>query len=123
MFTITPKILEALNAIEPIVAETTLEHEANQDLWMPSDLIPQDHIFDADPPPELAGMLVLNLLTEDGLPYFTQTLCKHLGDEGALYDWIRLWTAEENRHGDAIKMSLRGSLSHEQMRAVELLEF
>lgn len=117
-----PEIKEAMQAISPVIAAVTDAHEANQRLWLPSELIPIEHKT-PDLPPELTGLLTLNLLTEDGLPYFMALLVKHLGDEGPIWDWNRLWTAEEDRHGQVIKLYLYRALSHEERIAVERLQY
>lgn len=89
-------------------------------IWMPSELLPRSR---DDSAPEISseytGMLVLNLLTEDGLPYFLGLLMKHLGDEGALWEWTRIWTAEEDRHGAVIKRYLSHALNSAAMASIE----
>jgi acyl-[acyl-carrier-protein] desaturase len=46
--------------------------------------------------------LLVNLLTEDNLPYYFRTVEKMFGDDGAWGTWVRRWTAEEGRHSMAI---------------------
>lgn len=46
--------------------------------------------------------LVVNLLTEDNLPYYFRTVEKTFGADGAWGEWVRRWTAEEGRHAMAI---------------------
>jgi len=59
--------LEIMAAIDPVIREVYEDHIRKQKLWMPTELLPID--FKAQPvPASLKGMLVLNLLTEDGLP-------------------------------------------------------
>ena len=46
--------------------------------------------------------LLVNLLTEDNLPYYFRTVESIFGAEGAWGEWVRRWTAEEGRHAMAI---------------------
>ena len=46
--------------------------------------------------------LVVNLLTEDNLPYYFRTIERMFGADGAWGAWVRRWTAEEGRHSMAI---------------------
>ena len=46
--------------------------------------------------------LIVNLLTEDNLPYYFRTVENTLGNDGAWGEWVRRWTAEEGRHSMAI---------------------
>jgi len=47
--------------------------------------------------------LVVNLLTEDNLPYYTSTLLAPVREDHPLREWTRRWTAEEWRHSAAIR--------------------
>ena len=46
--------------------------------------------------------LLVNLLTEDNLPYYFRTIEQVFGRESAWGTWVRRWTAEEGRHSMAI---------------------
>ena len=46
--------------------------------------------------------LLVNLLTEDNLPYYFRTVEQIFGPDGAWGEWVRRWTAEEGRHSMAI---------------------
>ncbi|MFT3853753.1 MAG: acyl-ACP desaturase [Ilumatobacteraceae bacterium] len=46
--------------------------------------------------------LIVNLLTEDNLPYYFRTIERELGADGIWGTWTRRWTAEEGRHSMAI---------------------
>jgi len=114
--------LEALASIEPLVAEVIATHRSQQRLWYPSELIPEG-FTPPELPPFLSAALTLNLLTEDGLPFFFGLLVSHLGDEGPWFEWTRLWTAEEDRHGAVIKHYLAKALRRDQMVRVEALQY
>jgi len=42
--------------------------------------------------------LLVNLLTEDNLPWYTRTISRMFGGESAWGVWAQRWTAEEGRH-------------------------
>ena len=50
----------------------------------------------------MRSSLIVNLLTEDNLPYYFRTIERELGDEGIWGTWSKRWTAEEGRHSMAI---------------------
>jgi len=47
--------------------------------------------------------IIVNVLTEDNLPYYTHTLMSPIKPGHPLRDWSRRWTAEEWRHSAAIR--------------------
>ncbi len=82
--------------------------------WYPFEDIPYGdaRAFDAhdawDPaeyplPDGVRSALVVNLLTEDNLPYYTNTLLGAVPADHPLSEWSRRWTAEEWRHSAAIR--------------------
>ncbi|HEX9863442.1 MAG TPA: acyl-ACP desaturase, partial [Acidimicrobiia bacterium] len=50
--------------------------------------------------------LILNLLTEDNLPYYHALIEKHMPRTSAFTRWNHLWTAEEGQHAIAIRSYL-----------------
>lgn len=109
---------ELLNELTP-VAESLLErHLATTKEWFPHEYVPysrgRDHVEghvwsedDADLAgaqigPEVRSALLVNLLTEDNLPYYFRTVERMFGRDGAWGTWVRRWTAEEGRHSMAI---------------------
>ena len=46
--------------------------------------------------------LIVNLLTEDNLPYYFRTIERTFGDDGPWGAWSKRWTAEEGRHSMVI---------------------
>ena len=44
-----------------------------------------------------------NLLTEDNLPSYHREIATRFGRDGAWGTWVGRWTAEENRHGVALR--------------------
>ncbi len=53
--------------------------------------------------PRVRSALILNVLTEDGLPYYVAGIHELVGDLSPWFDWLRRWTAEEMRHAMAIR--------------------
>jgi acyl-[acyl-carrier-protein] desaturase len=47
--------------------------------------------------------LVVNLLTEDNLPSYHHEIATTFGRDGAWGTWVHRWTAEEDRHGTALR--------------------
>ncbi len=47
--------------------------------------------------------LIVNLLTEDNLPSYHHEIATIFGRDDAWGDWVHRWTAEEGRHGIAIR--------------------
>ncbi|MFJ9006085.1 acyl-ACP desaturase [Streptomyces canus] len=54
-------------------------------------------------PEAVRTSLIVNLLTEDNLPSYHRIIAEHFGREGAWGTWVHRWTAEEDRHGQAIR--------------------
>ncbi|MDE3064045.1 MAG: acyl-ACP desaturase [Acidobacteriota bacterium] len=57
--------------------------------WSPSDYPLADGV---------RSSIYVNLLTEDNLPYYTNTLLSHAPKGHPILDWNHQWTMEENRH-------------------------
>ncbi|MBK5287354.1 MAG: acyl-ACP desaturase [Acidimicrobiia bacterium] len=95
-------------------AERLLErHIETAPEWFPHELVPWHRAADLDPSepwcsedssvrPEARVALLVNLLTEDNLPYYFNALHAVSGD-GPLAEWTRRWTAEEGRHSIVIR--------------------
>src|SRR6516162_8713964 len=47
--------------------------------------------------------MVQNLMTEDNLPSYHREIAMNFGLDGAWGQWVNRWTAEENRHGIALR--------------------
>lgn len=88
-----------------------LEHAKE---WIPSELVPYSlgrNFTDADPWraeefPLSGGVrsaLYVNLLTEDNLPYYTETILRQAPTDHPLNVWALRWTAEEDRHSVVIR--------------------
>jgi acyl-[acyl-carrier-protein] desaturase len=114
---------EVMQYIEPhaaVVAEEMLK--PIEENWQPSDLLPdssnQDFFKDVKEIQEQAenlsydflAVLIGDTLTEEALPTYESWLMGMKGVnieiDNAWMKWIRGWTAEENRHGDALSRYL-----------------
>ena len=104
--------------LEPTVAELLDRHLTSSKEWFPHEVIPYSRGRDATPgevwsedDADLGGVtidgavrsaLIVNLLTEDNLPYYFRSIESMFGADGAWGTWARRWTAEEGRHSMAI---------------------
>ncbi|MDQ4132525.1 MAG: acyl-ACP desaturase, partial [Actinomycetota bacterium] len=81
--------------------------------WFPHEYVPWSRGRDFEPdeewnpeefplPDAVRRALVVNLLTEDNLPYYFATIDRVFGHEGWEV-WTRRWTAEEMRHAAVIR--------------------
>ncbi len=109
---------ELLAELEPTVARLLDRHLATSKEWFPHEHVPYSRGRDHDPGHEwtvddadlgghaiddaVRSALIVNLLTEDNLPYYFRTLEDMVGTDGAWRTWTRRWTAEEARHSMAI---------------------
>ena len=105
-----------LEALEPVVAENLDRHLGMAQEWHPHDYIPwsagRDFAFlgGEDWSPEQSRLsetakaaMITNLLTEDNLPSYHREIATRFGRDGAWGTWVGRWTAEENRHGIAMR--------------------
>jgi acyl-[acyl-carrier-protein] desaturase len=109
---------ELLGQLEPVAEQLLERHLATTKEWFPHEQVPygrgRDHVAgstwserDADlggamVGPEVRSALLVNLLTEDNLPYYFRSVERLFGADGPWGEWVRRWTAEEGRHSMAI---------------------
>ena len=109
---------EILHAITPDVERLLERHLETTKEWFPHEYVPysrgRDHmeghvwspedadLAGAELTPEVRSALLVNLLTEDNLPYYFRSVERMFGKDGAWGTWARRWTAEEGRHSMAI---------------------
>lgn len=108
--------LELVKAIEHEVERLTAEHLERRSDWYYHDIVPwergksyRDKPWDPSQvtiSENARTSLVLNLLTEDNLPYYHSLIEKHMPKGSAFVRWNRLWTAEEAQHSIAIRSYL-----------------
>jgi acyl-[acyl-carrier-protein] desaturase len=105
-----------LHELEPVVAQNLDRHLAIAKEWHPHDYVPwsqgRDFAFlgGEDWSPEQSRLdesaraaMFVNLLTEDNLPSYHREIATRFGRDGAWGQWVGRWTAEENRHGVALR--------------------
>lgn len=100
--------------LAPVARQLVERHLANAKEWFPHELVPWGRGRDFAPgeewSPEQSPMeeavrssLFVNLLTEDNLPHYFQTIDTMYGEEDPWGFWTRRWTAEEGRHSIVIR--------------------
>jgi acyl-[acyl-carrier-protein] desaturase len=108
--------LHLLRELEPVVEKNLNRHLSMRKDWNPHDYIPwsdgknyyalggQDWDPEQSQLSEVAQVaMVQNLLTEDNLPSYHREIAMNFGMDGAWGQWVNRWTAEENRHGIALR--------------------
>src|SRR5262249_31852707 len=106
-----------LRELAPVVERLFERHLATTREWFPHHHVPYGRGRDFDAAEtwcadaaDLGGAtiddavrssLIVNLLTEDNLPYYFRTIERELGDDGVWGAWSKRWTAEEGRHSMA----------------------
>jgi acyl-[acyl-carrier-protein] desaturase len=105
---------QLLAELEPHVVRLFERHLQSAKEWFPHQLVPWERTADGDPreewdesqapmPDAVRSALLVNLLTEDNLPHYFQTINDMFGSDGAWGEWTRRWTAEEGRHSIVIR--------------------
>ena len=108
--------LQLLRELEPVVEANLNRHLSMAKNWNPHDYIPWSEgknyyaLGGADWDPEQSKLsevaqvaMIQNLLTEDNLPSYHREIAMNFGMDGAWGNWVNRWTAEENRHGIALR--------------------
>ncbi|WP_016894055.1 acyl-ACP desaturase, partial [Mycobacteroides abscessus] len=102
--------------LEPVVEENVHRHLGVTKDWNPHDYVPWSEgknykaLGGQDWDPEQCKLsevarvaMVTNLLTEDNLPSYHREIAMNFTMDGPWGTWVNRWTAEENRHGIAIR--------------------
>jgi len=110
---------DLLAAVEPDIERLIDEHHERREHWYAHEVVPwelgrsyRDEPWDesqATLAPEARTALVLNLLTEDNLPYYHLRLATAFGPNSPMHAWSRTWTAEEGQHAIAMRSYLLAS--------------
>lgn len=108
--------IRLLHELEPVVEANLERHLSVAKPWLPHDYVPwsegRDFAFlggtDWDPAesrldPVAKTAMVVNLLTEDNLPSYHREIATRFSRDGAWGQWVGQWTAEEGRHGIALR--------------------
>jgi len=104
---------ELIAAVEDDVELLIADHMAKRPIWYAHDLIKwEEGRSYVDEPwdesqctisPEVRETLILNLLTEDNLPYYHYAIASGFSADSAIGRWTRRWTAEEGQHSIVIR--------------------
>lgn len=108
---------ELLHELEPVVAGELDRHHKMAKEWFPHEYVPWsegrnfDGVYggeawqegDSKLPEAARVSLIVNLLTEDNLPSYHHEIATTFGRDGAWGTWVHRWTAEEDRHGTALR--------------------
>ncbi|HEX6247163.1 MAG TPA: acyl-ACP desaturase [Nocardioidaceae bacterium] len=108
---------QMLVELEQVVEENLNRHLKVAKEWFPHEYVPWSDGRNFDGPlqgdpwsPDDSPMsdvarssLIVNLLTEDNLPSYHHEIAILFGRDAAWGDWVHRWTAEEGRHGIAIR--------------------
>ena len=105
---------EFLEELAPEAERLLERHLAASKEWFPHELVPWAEAARIDPsvawkdenhpmPDAVRRALVVNLLTEDNLPYYTCAIKDLFGMDHPWGAWARRWTAEEGRHSIVIR--------------------
>ena len=109
---------DILHELTPVAEQLLERHLAASKEWFPHEYVPYSRGRDHEPGhdwseadadlggfeigPEVRSALLVNLLTEDNLPYYFRSVERMFGKDGVWGTWVRRWTAEEGRHSMAI---------------------
>jgi acyl-[acyl-carrier-protein] desaturase len=130
----TPHQLEVLAAMEGFIKKQIASHLERRKLWMPNELSPADAGVEDEAlltrmrelargiPAAVLVALALNLLTEEGLPHFHRLIAANFGNDNPWAEWNYMWTAEEDRHGCAIRDYVRDARLY-SMTSLEQLQY
>jgi acyl-[acyl-carrier-protein] desaturase len=103
-----------LDELAPVATELVDRHLAAVREWFPHELVPWELGEGVDPhrpwteaesvvPAGVRSSLLVNLLTEDNLPYYFRDIERLFGGSEVWSFWNRRWTAEEGRHSIVIR--------------------
>jgi acyl-[acyl-carrier-protein] desaturase len=100
--------LAILTELEPEAERLLNRHLESAEEWYPHEHVPWERAqrlaeegfaYGQDSLPEgVRSALLVNLLTEDNLPWYTRTISRMFGGNSAWGEWAQRWTAEEGRH-------------------------
>jgi acyl-[acyl-carrier-protein] desaturase len=105
-----------VHELEPVVEQNLNRHLSLAKDWQPQDYVPWNKgrnfaflggedwsVEQSTLSPTARIAMVTNLLTEDNLPSYHREIATRFGRDGAWGQWVGRWTAEEGRHGIALR--------------------
>lgn len=123
METLVESRKEVMAFLEPYMLKNMYEYlKPVEELWQPADLLPdasKEDFFDQvkelqgyaeNLSYDLLAVLIGDTITEEALPSYETWLSlvedHSKSEQGGWLTWLRAWTSEENRHGDALNKYL-----------------
>lgn len=107
---------ELLESVAPAVEQLMADHRERREHWYAHEYVPweEGRNYRSEPweeshaslSPAVRTSLVVNLLTEDNLPYYHSTIGSYFDDDSVYSRWNHLWTAEEGQHAIALRSYL-----------------
>ncbi len=103
-----------LAELAPVAERLYERHLATTKEWFPHEFVPYSQARDFEPgegwdetevpmDPAVRSSLLVNLLTEDNLPFYFQVITRMFGADDVWGEWNRRWVAEEGRHSIVIR--------------------
>lgn len=102
-----------LHELTPVAEQLLERHLESAIEWFPHEVVPWERGNELrergfgyrrdSVAPGVRSALMVNLLTEDNLPWYSRTLSRIFGSDSAWGEWGRRWTAEEGRHSIAMR--------------------
>lgn len=126
-----------LTDLGPTIETLYDRHLENKKIWHPHELVPYslgrnfqpgDEWHEEDYPldPAVRSALYVNLLTEDNLPYYYETINRWSPSRNHPWgEWARQWTSEEDNHSTVIREWIHATraidpLKLDQARAIQV---
>lgn len=118
---VPPAKVEVLQSIDSRVQELMADHCLKRRLWFPSEIAgppagSDPRAFADELRTRAAGIsgpvratIILNMLTEEGLPHFHRIMSRIMGGDSTWVTWRDAWTAEEERHGAVMQLWVHAS--------------
>ncbi len=124
-----------LHDLVPVVEKLVDRHLAAAKEWFPHAMVPWELGPQVQPerawteaesplPAAVRSSLLVNLLTEDNLPYYFRDIGRMFGGDEAWDFWARRWTAEEGRHAIVIRdyLTLTRAICPEQLERARMAQ-
>ncbi len=111
-----------LAELAPAAERLYERHHDTSKEWFPHEFVPYSQARDFEPgetwdesevpmDPAVRSSLLVNLLTEDNLPFYFQVITRMFGADDVWGEWNRRWVAEEGRHSIVIRDYLTSTRS------------
>ncbi len=111
-----------LDTLAPTAERLYERHVKASKEWFPHEMVSYDDAKDYLPgeewdpsmvpmPDAVRSSLLVNILTEDNLPYYFSAIARMFGEDSIWGTWSHRWTAEEGRHSIVLRDYLTMSRS------------